>query len=43
LTETMKDVKEEREFPHWPRVYLAAIVSNAIVIAMLWAFSKVFS
>ena len=43
MPETLKDMEEEREYPHWPRVYLAVIVNNAIVIALLWAFSKVFS
>jgi hypothetical protein len=33
---------EEREYPHWNRVYGAVIVYTFCLIAGLWAFSKLF-
>jgi hypothetical protein len=33
---------EEREYPHWNRVYVAVLITTAIVITALWLFSKAF-
>lgn len=33
---------DEREYPHWGRVYLAVLINTAIVITALWLFSKAF-
>ena len=34
--------QEEREYPHWNRVYITVIVYTAFLIAGLWAFSQLF-
>jgi hypothetical protein len=36
-------VEEEREYPHWRRVYIAVIIYTAALITGLWAFSRIFS
>jgi hypothetical protein len=34
--------KEEREYPHWGRVYITVIVYTIALIIGLWAVSKAF-
>lgn len=34
--------EEEREYPHWGRVYVIVIVYTAAIIAALWLFSRAF-
>lgn len=34
--------QEEREYPHWNRVYIIVIVYTVFLIAGLWAFSQLF-
>jgi hypothetical protein len=36
------NVNEEREYPHWGRVYVGVIVYTAALIVALWAFSQMF-
>ncbi len=36
------NVSDEREYPHWGRVYVIVIIFTAAVIIGLWAFSKLF-
>ncbi len=33
---------EEKEYPHWNRVYFAVLITTIIVISALWLFSKSF-
>jgi hypothetical protein len=33
---------EEREYPHWNRVYIAVIVYTAGLFVGLWLFSRMF-
>lgn len=33
---------DEREYPHWNRVYLAVIIFTVAIIVGLWWFSKQF-
>jgi len=33
---------EEREYPHWKRVYITIIVYTICLIVGLWAFGKLF-
>lgn len=35
-------VNDEREYPHWGRVYVIVIIFTVIVIIGLWAFSKLY-
>lgn len=35
--------EEEREYPHWGRVYVIVIVYTAAIIAVLWLFSRSFA
>lgn len=34
--------ENEREYPHWNRVYIAVIVYTAALITGLWLFSRLF-
>lgn len=34
---------EEREYPHWGRVYLGVIIYTTLLIIGLWLFSKTFA
>ncbi len=34
--------EQERESPHWNRVYVTVIVYTIFLILGLWAFSKLF-
>ena len=34
--------QEEREFPHWNRVYIAVIIYTSALIVGLWAFAKAY-
>jgi len=34
--------QEEREYPHWNRVYITVIVYTICLIVGLWAFGKMF-
>ncbi len=34
---------EEQEYPHWNRVYIAAIITTVVVITAMWMFSKTFA
>ncbi|MFN8004834.1 MAG: hypothetical protein U0X75_27920 [Acidobacteriota bacterium] len=34
--------EQEREYPHWQRVYLIVIVYTVVLIVGLWAFSRLF-
>jgi hypothetical protein len=34
---------EEREYPHWNRVYLAVIIYTICLIGALWLFARAFS
>jgi hypothetical protein len=34
---------EEREYPHWARVYTLVVVVTVVVIFALWLFSRSFS
>ncbi len=37
-----EDKQNEREYPHWNRVYITVIVYTIILIIGLWAFSRMF-
>lgn len=37
----MKD--EEREYPHWSRIYIIVVIYTAALIIGLWAFTKIFA
>lgn len=41
--EKENQIIEERPDSFWNRIYLAVVVTTAIVIAGLWAFSRYFS
>jgi hypothetical protein len=34
--------QDEREYPHWKRVYITVIIYTIALIIGLWAFSKLF-
>jgi hypothetical protein len=34
--------QEEREYPHWNRVYIAVIIYTIALIIGLWALAKAF-
>ncbi len=34
--------EDEREYPHWNRVYITVIVYTIALIVGLWIFSKLF-
>jgi hypothetical protein len=34
--------KEEREYPHWNRVYIVVIIYTIALIIGLWAVAKAF-
>jgi len=34
--------QDEREYPHWNRVYIAVIIYTIALIIGLWAVSKAF-
>lgn len=34
--------EEEREYPHWNRVYITVIVYSIALIIGLWLFSQMF-
>jgi hypothetical protein len=34
--------QDEREYPHWNRVYIAVIIYTIALIIGLWVFSKAF-
>ena len=38
----IKQRDEEREYPHWNRVYITVIIYTICLIVGLWLFSKVF-
>jgi heme/copper-type cytochrome/quinol oxidase subunit 2 len=33
---------EEREYPHWNRVYITVIIYTICLIVVLWLFSRMF-
>jgi len=33
---------EERDFPHWSRVYITVIIYTTCLIIGLWLFSRMF-
>ncbi|HKQ78979.1 MAG TPA: hypothetical protein VJ810_35100 [Blastocatellia bacterium] len=33
---------EEREYPHWNRVYITVIIFTICIIIALWLFSRMF-
>jgi len=33
---------EEREYPHWNRVYITVIIFTTCLIVGLWLFSRMF-
>jgi hypothetical protein len=33
---------EEREYPHWNRVYITVMIYNICLIIGLWLFSQMF-
>ena len=33
---------EEREYPHWNRVYITVIIFTICLIVVLWLFSSMF-
>jgi len=33
---------EEREYPHWNRVYITVIIYTTCLIVVLWLFSRIF-
>jgi hypothetical protein len=35
-------ISDEREYPHWGRVYVIVIIYTTILIIGLWAFSQMF-
>lgn len=40
----MKDLPpEEREYPHWNRVYIVVIIYTVVLIVALWMFSRAFA
>lgn len=34
---------EEREYPHWGRVYLIVIIYTIAIITALWLFTRAYS
>jgi hypothetical protein len=34
--------QDEGEYPNWNRVYLAVVIYTILLIAGLWAFSRIF-
>jgi len=39
---TETPINEEQEYQHWGRVYVAVLITTAVVITGLWLFSKAF-
>lgn len=37
-----KENKDEREYPHWNRVYATVVVYTIVLIILIWAFSRMF-
>ncbi|HZS09817.1 MAG TPA: hypothetical protein VFD58_33635 [Blastocatellia bacterium] len=35
-------INEAQEYQHWGRVYVAVLITTAVVISALWLFSKAF-
>jgi hypothetical protein len=38
----LKPRDEEREYPHWKRVYITVIIYTICLIVGLWLFSRMF-
>ncbi len=36
------DPQDEREYPHWNRVYITVIIYTIALIVGLWLFSRMF-
>jgi hypothetical protein len=43
MSESTKREEEEREYPHWNRVYGAVIIYTICLIIGLWLFSRTFN
>jgi hypothetical protein len=43
MNESTKREEEEREYPHWNRVYGAVIIYTICLIIGLWLFSRTFN
>jgi hypothetical protein len=42
MNENREAANQEREYPHWNRVYLIVIIYAIALIIGLWAFSRMF-
>ena len=37
-----KENEDEREYPHWNRIYKIVVIYTIALIILIWAFSQMF-